>query len=156
MAVNVELTAEEWRRRFEKEREISQKLKVIVQQQEAELARWRAGESVPEAERSKLKIKAVVVPTVEDSSTAARAQGGGLGVNSSPGVGLATPTATPIATPTPVQTRAFEEERTRLCQQLDEKVGRNSNFNLCIYVSLLYSLILSGTTQNSAPLSSCL
>ncbi|CAI8013143.1 Kinesin heavy chain [Geodia barretti] len=120
VAVNVELTAEEWRRRFEKERETSQKLKFIVQQQDAELARWRAGESVPESERSRLKMKAVVAPTTAGESPAAVTAQGALGVNI-PAAGLATPTATPIATPTPVQTRAFEEERTRLCQQLDEK-----------------------------------
>jgi kinesin family protein 5 len=115
VAVNVELTAEEWRRRFEKERETSQKLKFIVQQQVAELARWRAGESVPESERSRLKLKAVVAPTTVEEPVAVAAQGA-LGVNI-PAAGSATPTATP----TPVQTRAFEEERTRLCQQLDEK-----------------------------------
>lgn len=114
------MTAEEWRRRFEKERELLQKLKLIIQQQEAELTRWRAGESVPESERTKLKVKAVA-PVAEDLPVTVAAQGA-LGVNA-PGVGLATPTATPSVTPTPAQTRAFEEERTRLCQQLDEKVG---------------------------------
>ena len=122
MAVNVELTAEEWRRRYEKEREIAQKLKVIVQQQEAELARWRVGENVPESERSRLKLKNVTLAAAGDDSPVHSA---------SPGVAMGTahvamPTGTPSPAPTPVQARAFEEERTRLCQQLDEKVSVSS------------------------------
>ena len=127
VAVNVELTAEEWRRRFEKEHEIAQKLRLVVQQQEAELARWRAGESVPEAERSRLKLKNVVMSAasaVEDAPPV------GMQSSSPATLQLATPSlqmTTPSATPTPAQTRVFEEERSRLCQQLDEKV------QMCIY-----------------------
>ena len=47
VAVNVELTAEEWRRRYEKMKDSNQKLRLIIEKYEAELARWRAGESVP-------------------------------------------------------------------------------------------------------------
>ena len=39
VAVNVELTAEEWRRRFEKERANNQKLRALVERCEAELVR---------------------------------------------------------------------------------------------------------------------
>lgn len=114
----MELTAEEWRRRFEKERELTQKLRIIIQQQETELGKWRAGESVPEGERAKLKLKQVVVP-VEEAVTGPQ---GTLPVAlqlATPSSQLTTPTS---VTPTPAQARAFEEERTRLCQQLDEKV----------------------------------
>ena len=77
-------------------------------------------------------MKAVVAPTTAGESPAAVTAQGALGVNI-PAAGLATPTATPIATPTPVQTRAFEEERTRLCQQLDEKVGIHHTNHLSPY-----------------------
>ena len=41
--VNEELTAEEWKRRYEKEKERSTRLKGIVERYEVELARWRKG-----------------------------------------------------------------------------------------------------------------
>lgn len=52
VVVNVELTAEEWKSRYEKEKEKNHKLKAQLQKMELELQRWRAGESVPENERS--------------------------------------------------------------------------------------------------------
>ena len=41
--VNEELTAEEWKRKYEKEKEKSARLKGLVDRYEAELAKWRAG-----------------------------------------------------------------------------------------------------------------
>ena len=43
VVVNEELTAEEWKRRFEKERDKNARLKGIIERYEAELAKWRAG-----------------------------------------------------------------------------------------------------------------
>ena len=121
----MELTAEEWKRRFEKEREISQKLKRIIQHHEAELAKWRVGEKVPEAERSRLNLKTVQLAISAADESPASLQGA-LPATLQPTTPISqmtTYTGTPSATPTPVQTRAFEEERSRLCQQLDEKVN---------------------------------
>jgi len=44
VVVNEELTAEEWKRRFEKERDKNARLKGIIERYEAELAKWRAGQ----------------------------------------------------------------------------------------------------------------
>lgn len=111
VAVNVELTAEEWRRRYEKMKDSNQKLRLIIEKYEAELARWRAGESVPEAEQqSSLKLRDIsTVQTMDDSLSSLPPSSRGP-----------TPTM-----PTPVDVRAFEAERTKLCQQLDEKVTRD-------------------------------
>lgn len=43
--VNEELTAEEWKRRYEKEREKNARLKGLIERYEAELAKWRRGNS---------------------------------------------------------------------------------------------------------------
>lgn len=41
--VNEELTAEEWKRRYEREKEKVQRLRAQLAKAEAELARWRNG-----------------------------------------------------------------------------------------------------------------
>ncbi|XP_066984247.1 kinesin heavy chain-like isoform X2 [Macrobrachium rosenbergii] len=46
VTVNEELTAEEWKRRYEKEKEKVTKLKAQLEKMDRELNRWRAGESV--------------------------------------------------------------------------------------------------------------
>ncbi|XP_053678832.1 kinesin heavy chain [Anopheles nili] len=110
VCVNEELTAEEWKRRYEREKDKNTKLKGKIEKLEAELARWRAGETVNVEEQLDLQQDAMEAstPNVE----VLLAQPADLPVPATPGGG---------GLPLSAERDTLEVERERLYQQLDEK-----------------------------------
>ncbi|XP_044044469.1 kinesin heavy chain-like isoform X2 [Siniperca chuatsi] len=103
VSVNLELTAEEWKKKYEKEKEKNKSLKNIIQRLEAELNRWRNGENVPEEEQLSPKDQKSVEPydntPVIDNLLPA---GGGVSVTSD-------------------ERSKYEEDVSNLYKQLDDK-----------------------------------
>ncbi|KRZ33758.1 Kinesin heavy chain [Trichinella pseudospiralis] len=110
--VNEELTAEEWKRRFERERDKVLKLRAQLSAYEKEIERWRRGESIPESEQVNLSdlTESMIAPSVTESMI----------VDSVSNAPTAMVTSTPAALVDEERAR-YEEERLRLYQQLDEK-----------------------------------
>ncbi len=72
------------------------------------------GESVPEGEQSSLNLRDIPAPPTSELPTDSLL---------SASLALTPPqTRSSTATPTPSEVRAFEDERAKLYQQLDEKV----------------------------------
>lgn len=102
VVVNEELSAEEWKRRFEKERDRNTKLRAHISGLEAELARWRTGTSVPKDEqyRGKPSEQVVETPSATQKPIGFEATESKL---------------------TPGDMEKFEEEKSHWYAQLDEK-----------------------------------
>jgi len=112
--VNEELTAEEWKRRWERERAKNTAMKALLDRYEAELARWRAGESVSAEEQALLKAAG------DSLSSSASTQN--LTSMLAP-----LPTATLGGSVTDDERLRWEEEKQKLYQQLDDKDDEINN-----------------------------
>ncbi|XP_039112089.1 kinesin heavy chain isoform X3 [Hyaena hyaena] len=100
-SVNLELTAEQWKKKYEKEKEKTKAQKETIAKLEAELSRWRNGENVPETERLAGDDAALGAELCEETP---------VNDNSSIVVRIA-----------PEERQKYEEEIRRLYKQLDDK-----------------------------------
>ncbi|XP_063174448.1 kinesin heavy chain [Candoia aspera] len=101
VSVNLELTAEEWKKKYEKEKEKNKTLKNVIQHLEMELNRWRNGEAVPEEEQISAKDQKNLEPC-----------------DNTPIIDNIVPLVAGISTE---EKRKYEEEVTSLYRQLDDK-----------------------------------
>ena len=117
VCVNEELTAEEWKRRYEKEKDKVARLKGQLSRAEAELEKWRRGETVDVEDQVKLNLEQIDfdVPALPSSLTAST-----LPIAAA---------ATTVASPSDINLAAanllkeeWEREKMTLYAQLDEKV----------------------------------
>lgn len=112
VCVNEELTAEEWKRRYEKEKEKNARLKGKIEKLELELARWRAGETVNAEEQVNVDdVMEASTPNLEVETPATTAGP----VPATPAAGLM------VGSISSDERARLEAERERLYQQLDEK-----------------------------------
>ncbi|OUC39596.1 kinesin motor domain protein [Trichinella nativa] len=109
--VNEELTAEEWKRRFERERDKVLKLRAQLSAYEREIERWRRGESIPESEQVNLSdlTESMIAPSVTESMI----------VDSVSNAPAAMVTSTPAALDDEIQQQSQLAER--LKEQLNEQ-----------------------------------
>lgn len=112
VCVNEELTAEEWKRRYEKEKEKVGRLKGRVEKLELELNRWRGGETVKVEEQVNL---------LDDATTPVAAMEESIIETNNIGPMPATPALMIGSTMSSEERQKLEQERERLYQQLDEK-----------------------------------
>lgn len=100
VTVNEELTAEEWKRRYEKEKEKVTKLKAQLEKMEVELSKWRAGDKVSAEDQVHIEMEASTNSSILNAST-----------------------TVPLLTASILEGDAgdWARERERIYQQLDEK-----------------------------------
>uniref|UniRef100_A0A8B9P5K5 Kinesin family member 5A n=1 Tax=Apteryx owenii TaxID=8824 RepID=A0A8B9P5K5_APTOW len=99
-SVNLELTAEQWKKKYEKEKEKNKTLKETITKLEAELSRWRSGEGGP------------------------RRPGGGRRAGKPTGeTPLNDNSSSIVIHISDEERRKYEEEIRKLYKQLDDKVG---------------------------------
>ncbi|XP_043397375.1 kinesin-1 heavy chain isoform X2 [Chelonia mydas] len=107
VCVNVELTAEQWKKKYEKEKEKNKTLRNTIQWLENELNRWRNGETVPvdeQFDKEKANLEAFAV----DKDVAIN--------NDKPAATIGV-----TGNFTDAERRKCEEEITKLYKQLDDK-----------------------------------
>ncbi|XP_058807612.1 kinesin heavy chain isoform X2 [Phymastichus coffea] len=124
VTVNEELTAEEWKRRYEREKDKAARLRGKVEKLEAELSRWRSGETVKPEEQVNLHENLdVTTPVAPVAEIPIRVDDGPL--PATPGGGLM------AGSLSNEERQKLEEERERLYQQLDDKdeeINQQSQF----------------------------
>lgn len=124
VVVNEELTAEEWKRRYEREKDKVARLKQQLMAAEMELNRWRKGEKIPESEWVNLLEGGVLnlqlAPGSETLSPSVSESVLGS-LDRSISVAQVPLLTSAIGAITDADRKKYEEERAQLYQQLDEK-----------------------------------
>ncbi|CAF1201503.1 unnamed protein product, partial [Didymodactylos carnosus] len=131
VTVNEELTAEEWKRRYEKEREKAARLKGQLSRAEAELERWRRGETVTKDEQVNLLetddslLSISTTQSMSSLATAGSVTASTVGIFAVGAASVATTSSTiPVLA---ANVEEWDKERTTLYQQLDEKDDEINN-----------------------------
>ncbi|XP_025957325.1 kinesin-1 heavy chain isoform X2 [Dromaius novaehollandiae] len=107
VCVNVELTAEQWKKKYEKEKEKNKTLRNTIQWLENELNRWRNGETVPVDEQFDKEKANLEAFTVDKDITV---------INDKPAATIGV-----TGNFTDAERRKCEEEIAKLYKQLDDK-----------------------------------
>ncbi|KAI6188686.1 Kinesin-like protein [Aphelenchoides besseyi] len=118
VVVNEELTAAEWKRRYENEKEKNNQLKERLKSLlgiEAELRRWRSGEKVPESQWLNMSdlesaAQSIMTPSMSESI-----------LLPSPHATAITHEQLPVGPMTDEERARYEEQRQLLYQQVDER-----------------------------------
>ncbi|KAK3587814.1 hypothetical protein CHS0354_019680 [Potamilus streckersoni] len=108
VSVNEELTADEWKRRYEREKEKNAKLKGIIAKLEVELNKWRNGQSVPNDEQ-------VDINATEETP------------GSTPATSMVGSMSGSVSNISDSDRAIMESERIKLYQQLDDKDDEINN-----------------------------
>ncbi|XP_070968896.1 kinesin heavy chain-like [Oncorhynchus clarkii lewisi] len=103
VSVNLELTAEEWKNKYNKEKDKNKSLKNVIHRLEMELNRWRNGENVPEEEQLSAKEQKHLEPCDNTPIIDNMAPANGLVLVSTE------------------EKRKYEEDISNLYKQLDDK-----------------------------------
>ncbi|XP_029863001.1 kinesin heavy chain isoform X3 [Aquila chrysaetos chrysaetos] len=111
-SVNLELTAEQWKKKYEKEKEKNKALKETIGKLEAELSRWRSGEAVPETEQ---------LSGAEAEAGTGEGMGEGTGTGPSDETPLNDNSSSIVIHISDEERRKYEEEIRKLYKQLDDK-----------------------------------
>ncbi|XP_074990073.1 kinesin heavy chain [Calonectris borealis] len=111
-SVNLELTAEQWKKKYEKEKEKNKALKETIGKLEAELSRWRSGEAVPETEQ---------LSGAEAEAGTGEGTGEGTGTGPAGETPLNDNSSSIVIHISDEERRKYEEEIRKLYKQLDDK-----------------------------------
>ncbi|XP_064330335.1 kinesin heavy chain isoform X1 [Phalacrocorax carbo] len=111
-SVNLELTAEQWKKKYEKEKEKNKALKETIGKLEAELSRWRSGEAVPETEQ---------LSGAEAEAGTGEGTGEGLETGPTSETPLNDNSSSIVIHISDEERRKYEEEIRKLYKQLDDK-----------------------------------
>ena len=119
ICVNEELTAEEWKRRYEKEKDRVARIKGQLARAQLELDKWRSGESVQPDEQVRLNLEQLDGELASSASSQALAS-----ASAAAATAAASAAASAAAAATAVVSKEeWEREKALLYEQLDEKVS---------------------------------